>query len=174
MTAATAAGTPIRRLGPVFYGAAALLVLFPTLETVLAVFPFRPGEVAWRYGALGLWSRATMTPLIGLVLALAAATLLGHRRVLAFLAWGSLTLALFQIGASAAFVLDTVQMRPQVRPEAAAAFDVSAVVALVKILAAAALLLLVFVQGRRAGRSSKTDAPPRPRPAPVALPGAGG
>jgi hypothetical protein len=36
------------------YGIAFLLILFPLLDTTLAVFPPRFGEVTWRFGATGV------------------------------------------------------------------------------------------------------------------------
>jgi hypothetical protein len=114
------------------YFVASLLILFPLLDTVLSIWPLQMGEVSWRFGAVGLFSRAVMTPLLGLLLAFAVAVLLEHRLMTRAIAVvGGLT-ALAIAGVSILFVLDALQMRAQVRPEAKTAFDVASAVALGK------------------------------------------
>lgn len=117
----------------VLYTMVALMIVMPLGETLLSIWPLRMGEAAWRFGAAGLFSRALMTPLLGLVLLWVIAFLLGHRRAVittaVVAALGALVLAL----AEGMFVLDAVQMRAQVREEAKLAFDLASLLALFKI-----------------------------------------
>lgn len=122
----------IRRIAVPAYLIAALLILFPLLDTALSVLPPRLGEVSWRFGAAGLFSRALMTPLLGFLLAYAVALLLEQRRVLRAFSVLNAVLAVVLLGATTLFILDAVQMRAQVNPQAKTAFDVATLVALAK------------------------------------------
>jgi hypothetical protein len=114
------------------YIVAALLIILPLTDTLLSVWPIRLGDVSWRFGATGLFSRALMTPLLGLLLILAVALMSGHRRVTRGVAIVGGLAVITIIGTSVMFLLDAIQMRTQVRPEAKTAFDVASIVALAK------------------------------------------
>jgi hypothetical protein len=114
------------------YSVAFLLVLFPLLDMALSVWPVRAGELAWRFGATGLFSRVLITPLLGLLLAFAVAVLLEQRRVLRGISILSGLVGLAIVGGVILFLLDALQMRPRVRAEAKMAFDMTTVVALAK------------------------------------------
>lgn len=114
------------------YAVAFLLAFFPLLDTALSVFPPNLGEVAWRFGAAGLFSRALMTPLLGLLLAFAVALLLEHRKVLRGLSILSGLTSAVLLGTIVLFLLDALQMRSQVQPHAKVAFDIASAVALGK------------------------------------------
>ena len=114
------------------YLVAVLLVVIPVTDTVLALVPMRFGDVAWRFGALGMGSQAVMTPLLGTLLILVTAAALGHRtalRVVQVLAY--LAAALF-VAASILFALDALQTRTSIQKAAKAGFDRASAVALVK------------------------------------------
>ena len=70
----------------------------PLTETLLAVWPLQSGDAAWRYGAVGLFSRALMTPLLGLLLAVCLALYVRHRVLLLAFAVVSGLGALLTIG----------------------------------------------------------------------------
>src|SRR5687768_7635051 len=61
------------------YAVGGLFILIPFLDNVISVWPFRLGEVAWRFGAVGLFSRSLLTPLLGLFLLLGLSILAEHR-----------------------------------------------------------------------------------------------
>ncbi len=137
------------------YVVAALLVLFPLVDSLLTVFPLRPGDVNWRFGAAGLFSRALMTPLLGLLLVFAVALLLDQRRILRVVAVVSGLLSLVLLGTLALFALDTLQMRAQVRPEIVPSFDVAALTAMAKYGAVIVALLMLAVPGWRNSQREK-------------------
>ena len=114
------------------YSVAILLVSFPLLDTALSVWPVRAGEVAWRFGATGLFSRVLITPLLGLLVAFGVAALLEHRGVLRGISILSGLLGVAIVGGVVLFLLDALQMRPRVRPEVRTAFDMTTLVALAK------------------------------------------
>lgn len=132
------------------YAMASLLILFPLLDTALSVIPPRFGEVAWRFGATGLFSRALMTPLLGLLLAFAVALLREHRKIQRAIAIVSAVVAVVVVGAIGMFVLDAVQMRSQVSPQAKTAFDIASLVALGKFTFGLLILVAFTISGWRA------------------------
>lgn len=143
---------PVNRLAWGAYGVAFLLIALPLLDSVLGVWPLRINEATWRFGAVGLFSRAVMTPLLGVLLGLLFAVVAGHSAaarafsILAFLGVGA---ALFALGF---FALDTLQTRVQIRTEALRAFDTAAGIAVAKYVAGIAVASLLGVGGWRASR----------------------
>lgn len=134
------------------YAVAVLLIVIPLLDTLLSALPIRAGTLNWRFGALGLFSRALMTPLLGLLVAFAVSLLLDHKSVqrglLVLAALGVLLLAL----ALPLFVLDAVQLRASVRAEVTSPFDLAMILALGKYIAALAALVLL---GRSCWKASR-------------------
>ncbi|MGD2069217.1 MAG: hypothetical protein PVI57_11135 [Gemmatimonadota bacterium] len=135
----------LERLGLPAWCLALILVLFPVLDLAQGFWPFQPGEVAWRFGAASLLSRAVVTPLIGLTLAYAAAVLLDQSRVLKVLAVLNGVLAVVLLGGVAVYVLDAIQMRARVAPDALRQFDVGSGVVLVKFGLGFVVLLVLLV-----------------------------
>ena len=137
------------------YAMATLFVVIPLADLGFVLWPFHPANMAWRYGALAGTSERLMLPLLGLAIALAMA--MARRRsvavaVVAALA-GVLVLTLFP--ALPLFLLDAVQMRRQVRPEAQSQYDRVTVFAAVKLLlfgGVAAVLLVAALRTWRAER----------------------
>jgi hypothetical protein len=137
------------------YVTAAILILFPMVDTTFALLPARSGELAWRFGALGLVSQALMTPLLGGLIALVTASVLGHRRalrVVQILAW---LVAALSIGAIALFLLDAVQMRSTVRPELKGAVDKASGVAIVKYLVTSGVAATLALASQRAVKRTR-------------------
>lgn len=154
----------MRNLAAGAYGVALLLILIPLLDSVLGIWPLRLREVQWRFGAVGLLSRAVMTPLFGLLVGHVVAVYMEHRfaaRAFAVLAFASVLLALVGV---ASLAMDALQMRAQVRAEAMRAFDTASGVALAKYLAGAVVALLLGVGGWRAAGSSGARLSSGPRP----------
>lgn len=154
------------------YMVAALLVVIPLSDTATRVLPARFGDTAWRFGALGLTSRAVMTPLLGLLLAVAVAAVARHRWVLRTLAVLSGLGAILVAVSAAIFALDSLQMRGQVQAEALQNFDFSTVPALGKLLAAPVVLVPLGIGAWRSARAEgakrRTTDRSEPRP-PIAL-----
>ena len=55
------------------YFIAALLIATPLMDFATSVVPLRPGSLEWRFASVGLLSGFLLTPLLGLVIALAVA-----------------------------------------------------------------------------------------------------
>lgn len=119
-----------RPLVAAVYLVLAMLILTPLVETTLAVLPLRPSALNWRFGAAGLYSRAVIVPLFGLLLVTGVAAWLGQRLVVRVVGVMVGLGALIAVVASVLFVLDALQMRAQVPAEARGGFDRSTAIAL--------------------------------------------
>jgi len=100
------------------YLAGAVLVIDQSLILASSIMPFSPGAAQWRFGAVGL-AAGRITPLLVADTAIIlAAVWLGHRAMLR--AWAILHLALVVVVilGLGSFVLDTIQVRQQLVPEA--------------------------------------------------------
>ncbi len=143
------------------YAIGMLLFLAPLGDLAAGVGSLNPGAVPWRFGVAGLLSGALVLPMVALGLWLAAAVLLEHRtflRVLSILA-GILFLV---VGVMLVmFVLDTFQVRVQVRQDAKRAFDLAAGKAVVTFLLEAVVLAVLTVNLHRAAKSAPAARHPR-------------
>ena len=128
------------------YLLAALLIVVPVAEATLAVLPMSPTETAWRFGAVGLYSRSILVPLMGFALAAALAVTMAHRHALRWLSGfaGGVTIVL--VVAGGLFVLDALEMSSRMRPEAQLAFRMASASALAKIFAVSVVMAL-FAHG---------------------------
>jgi len=158
-----------RKIAVPAYMVAAVLVLFPLLDAALTIWPPQPGAVTWRFGAVGLLSRAVMTPLLGLLVAFALALWLEQRRVLRALAVLSGIVTVCLLGAMALFVLDAIQVRSQVRVDAKTAFDAASLVALGKYGAVLLATLGFAIGGWKAARGGPSPRRAREGAAPAGL-----
>ncbi len=133
------------------------LILVPAVEFVLTASPVSPTILSWRYGAIGLFSRAVVVPTAGVVVIFGTAVLLEHqwvRRAAWVVGFAGGALLLLVVGL---FTLDVLQFRHQVRTQALAAFDAANALALLKLLTAMAVLLSVGVSGLRTARHTRAS-----------------
>lgn len=121
-----------RVAGPTYFLALLFLGL-SALDFVMNVWPLRPGDVSWRYGAIGLAGGFLLTPLLGLVILLAASRYFGHQGVRRLTLILSAALAALLLLASLSFVLDALQMRRAVEAAQKWMFDGGVAKALVKL-----------------------------------------
>ena len=91
-----------------------MLVGVPLIDTALSVWPPQVRDVSWRFGTAGLFSRAILLPLLGLLLLNAVALQAERRGVLKALALLSAVGSFFLLGVIGLFILDGLQMRAQV------------------------------------------------------------
>lgn len=143
----------LRSLAWPTYFVAFLLVVTPALDFVTNVWPLRPGEVGWRYGAEGLLAGFLLTPLIGVMIAFGAAIALRHLLVMRILSFVNIAVAAFLLLLIALFALDVLQVRATVPEEARGMFQTGAVKAAVKHLTVAVALSWLGIVGIRVTRS---------------------
>lgn len=127
------------------YAVAAALLVIPVVDVLSQVWPPRPSLAEWRYGTLGLMSNYFLTPLLGLVLAGAAAFLVGSRRAQRIMALIALVGAAAMLIAVAAFSLDVLQVRQSVVAEAMPMFKIGALKAAGKLVVYFACLAILGI-----------------------------
>lgn len=161
----------------VFSGAAyaigGLFILIPVFDLLLNLWPMAPGELGWRYGAVGLFANFLHTPLLGALIITLFAAAVRHRRVLLVsgIVWwvGAVVLALALI----TFSLDALQLRPTVLEDSRLVYQTSVARAAGKHLTAAiAFALLGRAALRTARRLRPASAPRRAPRAPAPRPDA--
>lgn len=92
------------------------LIVSPLTDLTTTVWPFRFGDMGWRYGLLGLTAGYLHTPLLGLVLGMAVAYWQGHTGALRIGGILSLVGVAVLLLAMPMFAMDVLGMRA-VRPE---------------------------------------------------------
>ena len=113
------------------YAFAVALVLPTALEFVLVSLPLRLGDERWRFGAAGLlFNNASLLPLAGLTLAAYASLRLEHRLVARLVAVLLVLLGLGLLVTLPLFVLDFLQLRPDVNPQMARSVDLTSMKAI--------------------------------------------
>jgi hypothetical protein len=146
------------------YLVAVLLVLVPLIEVTLSVWPLRFGQTAWRFGTLGLLSQAATTPMVGAVMLFALAFALGHRKTMMAGAVITAFISLALLVAVPAFALDAVQMRSQVGAAARRTFDISGMLATIKLAGLFLVSLLLTIGAFKAIRTRARQPAPLSEP----------
>jgi hypothetical protein len=148
----------MRRSGltAVGYSTAVMLALVPLGEAMAAVTPMKLGAAPWRFGAVGLFSRALLLALAGVVLASYIASASEHRRTLRVLAVLSGISSVTLLTISGVFALDALEMSATTTAVAKRAVQIASVSALVKIVAVGTVTALL---ARSAWKTSRSMAP---------------
>ena len=107
------------------YPVGALLIVGAVSEPLLQIWPLRPGELRWRFGAVGLMTGAVLGVMFGLVWVMAVAAMLDHRKTLRATSVVCMAMALVLTLVAAAFSLDFLQVRNSVNPNFRGALDLT-------------------------------------------------
>jgi len=144
--------TDLRTLAWPVYVAGALTALLPLADLLASVWPVRMGQLEWRFGTIGLLSGFTLSPVLGLVMCVAAAAALEHRLVQRILAALAMVSAVVLIGATVIFAFDWLQFRAAAPEEARSGMDTGSIKAVIKHLLVAGGLIWLAIAGWRVGR----------------------
>lgn len=115
------------------YAMACALICIPALELLMALRPFSVGQAAWRVGAVGLFSRSLLTPLLGLLLIGAAGVLGGRHGVVRLFSLASAGAALFILACLGSYMIDGLDVRDLMTPAQQQQFDPTAVSTVIKL-----------------------------------------
>jgi len=118
------------------YAAAVVVLLDQGAELLVSLYPFRVSDTQWRFGAFGLIMGRTTTAILVDVLVFLAAIGLGNRGLLRGWAGLHLVVGFLLVLGLGAFVLDSIELRRQTRPEMTRTFDLAAGRAAVMVLVA--------------------------------------
>lgn len=125
------------------YLLSAALFFIPLIDAAMPLLPLQLGEPRWRWGVIGQFSNVLLVPMLGLLLAIALATLSDGRRVKRVVGAFCGILALILTAMSVSFALDFFQVRTLVPSNMRHAMTVASSTALIKnILAIITLALL--------------------------------
>lgn len=139
------------------YAVALFLIAMPLMDFVANVWPPAPGLATWRYASAGILSGFLMTPMVGVVMAFAAASVLDQRRSLKVFGILAAVVAVILIAAALLFVLDVLQVRATLEEEERTRILIGGAMALVKYLVAAGCLVWLSLAGIRASRGARSD-----------------
>jgi hypothetical protein len=124
---------PLAPLALPTYLVALMLAILPLMELGSAIGSFLPGDLRWRFGAVGLVSGSIAGVVLGLFLAVVAAHLLQHRWALRVLSIAAGIAAFLFLCLIALFTLDALQVRGQVQPQALRSFAIASFRALLSL-----------------------------------------
>ncbi len=105
------------------YIVATLWAIFSLIDLVVRLYPVRFSATTWRVGAVGLGSLSLATLLLALFILCVTASLLQHRRVLRTLSVLSVVAGVALASLLPLFLLDVIELRRLVPPEARLPFD---------------------------------------------------
>lgn len=105
------------RITGAVYFVGLLCLLFPLVDLVTNVWPLRPSDVQWRYGAVGLGSGFLLTPLLGLALISLLATIQAKAGILRTAGVVGIAAAVVLLSVTLLFVLDALQVRVGVQEQ---------------------------------------------------------
>ncbi len=143
----------LRRLAIPAYLTVVALLVFPLIDLIVATWPLRAGSVAWRFSTVSVLGRTLISPLLGLFLAAAVATLLEHPRMLRVFSVLNGLVTVGFLGLAGLYVLDVLQLRDQVGMEQEARFRMGAAATLGKLGLGALLTLSLAWMGWRISTS---------------------
>jgi hypothetical protein len=146
--------------GPL-YLIAVFLIVVPVTDFLGQIAPLQLGNVEWRFASVGLMSGFLLTPLLGIVLAIAVAAARKHVTVQRLIAIANGIFAIALLAALALFVLDTLQLGSVVSDEQSDAFGSAATRALVKHFAAMITLGWLARAGFRVAQLHAYEPPKR-------------
>lgn len=118
--------------GPLYF-VAALLIVVPLVDLVLGIPPAELSNVQWRFAAVGLLSSHTLTPILGLAMALVIAAVLRQHSLQRWLVIACLSCGAILIALSLGFLLDALQLRASVPDNGRAAFKSASTRAFIKL-----------------------------------------
>jgi hypothetical protein len=127
-----------------------MMVLLPYGELSIAAWPIRLHAIQWRFGLVGLFGNGFIGPVTGVLLVALTAALLEHKIALRSIATFSLLIAVFALSGAGSFILDALQLRRTVKPEAHRAFDFAAGKALLGTMCAMLLSAWIGIAGWKA------------------------
>jgi hypothetical protein len=114
---------PEEALSGPLYLVAIVLVAIPAIDFVLSVPAVNFNSVQWRFAAVGLLSGYTLTPILGISLALVVASILKQHGAQLALVILCLTTGVTLLVMCVAFLFDALQLRASIPSEGRAAYN---------------------------------------------------
>ena len=141
------------------YLVAFLLVATPAMDFVTSIVPMRLGDIEWRFASVGLLSGFLLTPLLGIMAAMWVAAIAGHGTLQRAIAIANMVVGGLFALLLVFFLLDVLQLRGVVQPEAKSAFESAASKAVVKHATFVFTMLYLGWRGLRVAKATVKEAP---------------
>lgn len=151
----------LRRLNVATYAVAAFFVFSPIVDILTNSWPIAVGQEEWRFGFIGVASNYLVSVLFGMILASLLAAAAGHRTMLRLLGWLSWAIVAVLVFMELSLVLDTLQLRSAVRPDAVEMFKIGAAKTAAKIAAVVVVMTLLAIGCLRAAKQIVVSRPDR-------------
>lgn len=132
------------------YLVAGTLFIVPLADAALTVWPYRVSLVQWRFGAAGVLSGGLMMPLVAVLLALVAATLLEHDRIVYVISLCAAAATMVLLAGTAWFMIDSLKMEPTLLEDARTPFTLAVVRVSVKLVLATTTAAGLSLAGMKA------------------------
>jgi hypothetical protein len=126
------ADTNVKRIRTAGYVVLMMAAIFPLIDYAVGLWPFALGNATWRFGAIGLLTNYAVGATVSLFFLLVLAVASNDRKVLLVLGTVAALAAISLVAGSASFVLDALQVRGRVTPQALRHFEYAAAQAVVK------------------------------------------
>jgi hypothetical protein len=163
MTAKTATDNSV--VTAAIYVIGLIFLLNPPIDVLTQAWPWRVGATEWRYGTVGIAANYLVSSVFGMLLMTLAAAWRQQRAALRVLAALNLLATGVLMVASVGFVLDVLQLRGNVPPEARRTFYIGAAKALLKYGMTVVGLALVGIAAWKGARSIQASARDADEPA---------
>ncbi len=132
------------------------LALIPLADFALSILPLDPGNLRWRWSALGLLSGFFFTPLFAIILVAFVAAELEDRLTLRVIAILNLLVVIALLGLTALYGLDIIQLRADLPENDRLPFYMSTVRALTKYVFGIIACLWLGIAAFRTSRAERT------------------
>jgi hypothetical protein len=139
------------------YLTSAVLVVFPAVDLIAQILPFRIGNQHWRFGAVGLFTERLLWPLMGVAIAVITASLLQHTRWLRVLAVLCLVTVLPGLLVLADFALIFAATWGDTQPSARSSLAAITLAAVLKLLIAFTFLSTLAVKAQHTARAVRAQ-----------------
>jgi hypothetical protein len=153
---------PEEALAAPLYAVAAMLVVVPAVDFLLSVPPAQPSSTQWRFSAVGLLSGYTITPVLGLSLALVVSAVAKQVAVQRVLVIVCLMVAVILLALGVGFILDMTRLRASVPQEGLPAFNSAWIRAITKHTLSAGTLAYLGWRARRILPARSRHREPKP------------
>jgi hypothetical protein len=153
---------PEEALAAPLYVVALMLILIPAADFLLSVPPAEPSNIQWRFAAVGLLSGYTITPILGLALALVVSAVVKQVAVQRVLVITCFMLAVILFILSVGFMRDVIQLRASTPQEGRPAFNSAWTRAIIKHLFSAGTLAYLGWRARRMLPARSRHRDPKP------------
>jgi hypothetical protein len=148
-------------IGTALLATGLLMTAVSVLDLLSNLWPFSPGSIEWRYGAIGIMSGFAVTPLLGLVLLMIGAELRNLTGMVKAIGYLNVALAVLLGLILLLFLLDGLQIRQMAPEQRQAVTSRAVVIAAVRLIGGLAAFAVVGRAALRLSAPGRREASPK-------------